>query len=137
MSPEVVLKRDMGLPMDIWSVGCVVVEMATGKVVHLYSDDPYHIVTLPITLTIFTSCLLLLSQLPWAEFENQFQIMYQLGSQKAPPVPDASLKPDGHDFLRRCFIPEPNRRWKAIQLLGHNFVKVCVEFYAILWTRLL
>ena len=125
MSPEVVLKRDMGLPMDIWSVGCVVVEMATGKVVHLYSDDPYHIVTLPIMLTIFTSRLLLLSQLPWAEFENQFQIMYQLGSQKAPPVPDASLKPDGHDFLRRCFIPEPNRRWKAIQLLGHNFVKVC------------
>ena len=125
MSPEVVLKRDMGLPMDIWSVGCVVVEMATGKVVHLYSNDPYLIVTLPITLTIFTSRLLLLSQLPWAEFENQFQIMYQLGSQKAPPVPDASLKPDGHDFLRRCFIPEPNRRWKAIQLLGHNFVKVC------------
>ena len=50
--------------------------------------------------------------------------MYQLGSQKAPPVPEASLKPDGHDFLKKCFIPEPNRRWKAIQLLGHNFVKV-------------
>lgn len=70
-----------------------------------------------------------ISQLPWADFENQFQIMYQLGSQKAPPVPESSLKPDGHDFLKKCFIPEPNRRWKAIQLLGHNFVKVCLHVF--------
>ena len=32
LSPEVVLKQDMGRPLDIWSVGCVVIEMATGKV---------------------------------------------------------------------------------------------------------
>ena len=50
--------------------------------------------------------------------------MYQLGSQKSPPVPEAALKPDGHDFLKKCFIPDAKKRWKAIQLLGHNFVKV-------------
>ena len=38
LSPEAVLRQEFGKPMDIWSVGCVVVEMATGKVsyIHIY-----------------------------------------------------------------------------------------------------
>lgn len=63
-------------------------------------------------------------QLPWADYDNQYTIMYQLGTQKSPPVPEAALKPDGHDFLKKCFIPDAKKRWKAIQLLGHSFVKV-------------
>ena len=39
LSPEVVLRLEFGKPMDIWSVGCVIVEMATGKVHILTSSS--------------------------------------------------------------------------------------------------
>ncbi len=82
--------------MDIWSIGCVVVEMATGK-------------------------------LPWSEFDNEFQIMYQLGSKVTPRVhPPEALSEEGHDFIKRCFIFSPEERWKATHLLDHTFVKVCM-----------
>jgi len=32
MAPEIILKKKMGKPMDIWAVGCVLIEMVTGKV---------------------------------------------------------------------------------------------------------
>jgi len=93
MPPEVILKQEMGRPMDIWSVGCVVVEMTTGK-------------------------------LPWSEYDNQFQIMYQLGNGKSPTIPQGSLSSEGHDFLSHCFEQDPGRRWRVNKLLDHPFVKV-------------
>ena len=67
----------MGRPLDIWSVGCVVVEMATGK-------------------------------LPWPEYDNQYQIMFQIGMGRAPSVPPSAHLPDeGHDFLAHCFRARP------------------------------
>ena len=93
LSPEVVLKQEMGRPLDIWSVGCVVVEMATGK-------------------------------LPWPEYDNQYQIMFQIGTGKSPSVATAALPDEGHEFLSHCFKSRPEERWKAWQLLHHPFVKV-------------
>ena len=83
----------MGRPLDIWSVGCVVVEMATGK-------------------------------LPWPEYDNQYQIMFQIGTGKSPSVAAAALPDEGHDFLSHCFQSRPEDRWKASRLLHHPFVKV-------------
>ena len=60
VSPEVVLKQDMGLPMDIWIVGCVVVEMATGKVVEVLKQ-------IVMAFHVFLS----FSQLPWADFDHE------------------------------------------------------------------
>ena len=67
-------------------------------------------------------------QLPWSEFDNQFQIMFQLGNGKSPTIPESSLSNEGHDFLSHCFEQDPCRRWRANHLLDHPFVKVCVAW---------
>ncbi|KAL5457658.1 hypothetical protein EMCRGX_G034941 [Ephydatia muelleri] len=43
MSPEVIKDRDVRPPMDIWSVGCVIVEMATRKIPWSECDNTYAI----------------------------------------------------------------------------------------------
>ena len=68
-----------------------------------------------------------LPQLPWSEFDHQFQIMFQLGNGKSPTIPEASLSSEGHDFLSHCFEQDPSRRWRANHLLDHPFVKVWIE----------
>jgi mitogen-activated protein kinase kinase kinase 4 len=44
LSPEVVLEQEMGKPLDIWNVGCVVVEMATRKLPWSECDNQLKIV---------------------------------------------------------------------------------------------
>lgn len=43
MAPEIILSGNMGRPMDIWAVGCVVIEMATGKLPWAEYNNPYTI----------------------------------------------------------------------------------------------
>ena len=63
-------------------------------------------------------------QLPWSDCENQFQIMYQLGTGNHPSVPRDALSEEGRDFLSHCFAQDPAVRWNASKLLNHHFVKV-------------
>jgi serine/threonine protein kinase len=41
MAPEVVLQKEQGFPSDIWSLGCTVVEMATGRAPWAHIADPF------------------------------------------------------------------------------------------------
>ncbi|KAJ8934430.1 hypothetical protein NQ318_017131 [Aromia moschata] len=95
MAPEVFTKNmseGHGRAADIWSVGCVVVEMASGK-------------------------------RPWAQYDSNYQIMFKVGMGQSPDPPDDMID-EGLDFLDMCFKHDPKERATAMELLGHNFVKV-------------
>jgi serine/threonine protein kinase len=78
--------------MDIWSLGCVILEAATGRKPWVNLDNE------------------------WAIMWNI------AGGQKPQlPTPD-QLSPAGIDFLNRCFEREPTKRGTAAELLQHDWV---------------
>ncbi|KAK8660029.1 hypothetical protein V6N13_050965 [Hibiscus sabdariffa] len=88
MSPESIL-GDVTGALDVWSLGCVVVEMITGR-------------------------------LPWDTCDAN-DLMLKLFSGESPNIPeDMSIL--GKDFLRKCFITDPNQRWSASMLLRHPYL---------------
>lgn len=97
MSPEVIkgeLSENSGRAgaVDVWSLGCVILEMATGR-------------------------------RPWANLDNEWSIMYNIGQGNAPALPTTEfLSPQGLDFLKKCFIRDPSKRWTAVELLQHEWI---------------
>ncbi|KAG6764428.1 hypothetical protein POTOM_031897 [Populus tomentosa] len=84
---------------DIWSVGCTVIEMATGK-------PPW-------------------SQ-QYQESKNKFRFqvaaLFHIGTTKShPPIPE-HLSIEAKDFLLKCLQEVPNLRPAASELLQHSFV---------------
>ena len=80
---------------DIWSLGCVVIEMFMGK-------RPWH---------------------PLSDETILFKVhIDQL--QKKPFYPVTNISNEAIDFLDRCLEFEPNLRYTADQLLDHPFVMV-------------
>ena len=79
--------------VDIWSVGCVVVEMATAQ-------PPY----------------------AEKEFANLMALMYHIVQEGTIPKIPADLSPLAHDMCHRCFCREPDKRPGATELLQHTFV---------------
>ncbi|KAM3553271.1 hypothetical protein MY1884_006765 [Beauveria asiatica] len=97
MSPEVIKgelpeNSQRAGAVDIWSLGCVILEMATGR-------------------------------RPWANLDNEWSIMYNIGQGNAPALPTTEfLSPQGLDFMKKCFIRDPSKRWTAVELLQHEWI---------------
>lgn len=96
MSPEIIRGDSAKLvhhgAVDIWSMGCVILEMATGRRPWSTLDNE------------------------WAIMYNIAQ-----GSQPQLPTPD-QLSDLGVDFLRRCFECDPAKRSTAAELLQHEWI---------------
>lgn len=94
MSPEVIKGENPGRAgsVDIWSLGCVILEMATGRRPWTSLDNE------------------------WAIMYNIAQ-----GNPPQMPSPD-QLSPQGVDFIKKCFIRDPKKRASAPELLQHEWI---------------
>ena len=94
MSPEVIKGENSGRAgaVDIWSLGCVILEMATGRRPWASLDNE------------------------WAIMYNIAQ-----GNPPQLPQPD-QLSPQGIDFLKKCFVRDPKKRATAAELLQHEWI---------------
>jgi mitogen-activated protein kinase kinase kinase len=94
MSPEVIKGENPGRAgaVDVWSLGCVVLEMATGRRPWASLDNE------------------------WAIMYNIAQ-----GNPPQLPSPD-QLSPQGIDFLKKCFVRDSKLRASAAELLQHEWI---------------
>ncbi|KAH7026571.1 uncharacterized protein B0I36DRAFT_226153, partial [Microdochium trichocladiopsis] len=94
MSPEVITGENPGRAgaVDVWSLGCVILEMATGRRPWSNLDNE------------------------WAIMYNIAQ-----GNPPQLPSTD-QLSEQGIDFLDRCFTRDPKHRASAVELLQHEWI---------------
>ncbi|RPB22578.1 hypothetical protein L211DRAFT_330936 [Terfezia boudieri ATCC MYA-4762] len=99
MSPEVITGSSVGRrgSIDIWSLGCVVLEMATGRRPWANLDNE------------------------WAIMWN-----IASGHSPQLPTSD-QLSPQGIDFLEKCFTRDPKLRPSAAELLQHEWVSLTLR----------
>ena len=101
MSPEVITGSTAGRrgSIDIWSLGCVILEMATGRRPWANLDNE------------------------WAIMWN-----IASGHSPQLPTAD-QLSCPGIDFLTKCFIRDPKQRPSAAELLQHEWVSRVKFFF--------
>ena len=95
MAPEVLLQTKQGRKSDIWSLGCTVIEMLTGRV----PWDEH-------------------------AFDNPMQaILYIAQDGRLPKLPQP-ISNELHDFLLLCLNREYKMRPSADELIQHPFFKL-------------
>ncbi|XP_024019590.1 mitogen-activated protein kinase kinase kinase 17 [Morus notabilis] len=92
MSPESVNDNVYESPCDVWALGCAMAEMATGKPVWDHKAGA-----------------------------SVWPLLIRIGGEEEPPIP-SEFSEEGKDFLRKCFVKDPAKRWTAEMLLNHAFV---------------
>eukprot|EP00471_Norrisiella_sphaerica_P006989 CAMPEP_0184491160 /NCGR_PEP_ID=MMETSP0113_2-20130426/19727_1 /TAXON_ID=91329 /ORGANISM="Norrisiella sphaerica, Strain BC52" /LENGTH=743 /DNA_ID=CAMNT_0026875409 /DNA_START=87 /DNA_END=2318 /DNA_ORIENTATION=- len=97
MAPEVVRQSGAGAPADVWSLGCTVIEMLTGRAPWV----AYH--------------------------RSVPSVLLQIAETKEPPPEVEKLEGLARSFVLKCCIIEADYRPTATQLLYHPFVSTKQE----------
>ncbi|XP_042468221.1 mitogen-activated protein kinase kinase kinase 18-like [Zingiber officinale] len=94
MAPEVARGERPTPAADVWSLGCTVIEMATG------------------------------GASPWPDLagEDAVGAMLRIGYGEGTPELPAQLSEVGRDFIAKCLNRDARERWTAEQLLSHPFL---------------
>ncbi|KAF2574845.1 hypothetical protein F2Q70_00001525 [Brassica cretica] len=121
MAPEVIQNSSgSNLAVDIWSLGCTVLEMATTKPPWSQYEGVSELQVLKnrrfSKVNIFFSVLMRMISL-------QVPAMFKIGNSKDLPDIPNHLSEEGKDFVRKCLQRNPANRPTAAQLLEHAFVR--------------
>ncbi|EYU24575.1 hypothetical protein ABFS82_04G112700 [Erythranthe guttata] len=95
LSPEAVIDKIQDPPSDIWALGCIVLEMLTGKPV--WEDEK-------------------------KELTND-EIIAKIGAGRELPKIPIGVSKEARDFLKGCFVRKSMFRLTAEMLLNHPFVE--------------
>ncbi|KAG6406369.1 hypothetical protein SASPL_133969 [Salvia splendens] len=94
MAPELLQGHNLDFASDIWSLGCTVIEMATGR-------PPWD-----------------------GPSDNPMAAMLKISQGHELPRFPANFSPEGLDFLSRCLDRDPRKRWSSEMLLDHPFLRI-------------
>ncbi|KAF3434761.1 hypothetical protein FNV43_RR21846 [Rhamnella rubrinervis] len=91
MSPESFVFGEVEAGLDIWSLGCIVMMMICGK-------------------------------LPWSGLKRDSFVRWLALSNEEPELYlPQNMSENAKDFLRKCLVRDPRKRWTAKMLLNHPF----------------
>ncbi|KAH7573197.1 hypothetical protein ACOSQ2_006958 [Xanthoceras sorbifolium] len=94
LAPETVVDHVQEFPSDVWSLGCVVLEMLTGK-------KPWN----------------------FKQNINSKQVLDMISNENALPEIPSWISREGRDFLKGCLVRKPGMRWSTDIMLNHPFVQ--------------
>ncbi|MCL7035249.1 hypothetical protein MKW94_002125, partial [Papaver nudicaule] len=98
MSPERITGEAYGYKSDIWSLGLVILECATGRFPYAPSE-------------------------PEEGWDNCYELMEAIVDRELPHAPPEKFSPEFCSFISACLQKDPKVRLAADELMEHPFIK--------------